>query len=239
MAVFAISDLHLSIENESKSMSFFGNRWLDYAEKIEKNWKKIVASDDTVIIPGDISWASSMNEALTDLKFLDSLPGKKILSKGNHDFWWSTVTKINSFFAENSIDSISILYNGAMEIEDFIITGTRGWFSEPSLQNTVQKTDYNKIINREAIRLNIALTEAKKLQEQSGKEIIAFFHFPPLWKDFCDDNTFDMLIDANVKRCYFGHIHGCYGLPEKTTYRDIELSMISADYLNFTPKLIY
>ena len=238
MAVFAISDLHLSTENISKSMAVFGNRWIDYANKIEKNWRAIVGEDDTVIIPGDISWASSLDTALPDMRFLDSLPGTKIISKGNHDFWWATVSKINAYFEENELSTLRVLYNDAICVEDYIITGTRGWFSEPSLQNTVQKTDYNKIINREAIRLKLALEKAKQLQAQNGKEIIAFFHFPPMWKDFCDEAAFDALSECGVKKCYFGHIHGCYNVPEKTVYRDVELNMISADYLNFVPKLL-
>ena len=238
MSVFAISDLHLSTENLSKSMAVFGNRWIDYAEKIENNWKKVVSDNDTVIIPGDISWASSIEGALPDLRFLNALPGKKIVSKGNHDFWWATVSKINAFFLENDLDTLSVLYNDAIAVEDYIITGTRGWFSEPSLQNTVQKTDYQKIVNRESIRLRLALDKAKLLQKESNKDIIAFFHFPPIWKDFCDEAAFDALSECGIKKCYFGHIHGCYNVPEKTIYRDIELHMISADYLNFIPKLI-
>ena len=238
MAVFAISDLHLSTENVSKSMSVFGNRWIDYANKIEKNWSAVVSENDTVIIPGDISWASSLDDALPDMKFLNSLPGTKIISKGNHDFWWATVSKINAYFEENELSTLKVLYNDAICVENYVITGTRGWFSEPSLQNTVQKTDYNKIINREAIRLKIALEKAKSLNENTEKEIIAFFHFPPLWKDFCDDATFNMLCEYGVKKCYFGHIHGCYNVPAKSTHRGVDLNIISADYLNFIPKLI-
>jgi len=238
MAVFAISDLHLSTDNPSKAMDVFGDRWKDYTNKIEKNWRKIVSDKDTVVIPGDISWASSLNDALSDLVFLNSLPGKKIISKGNHDFWWSTVSKLNAFFAEHRLDTLNILNNNALVAEDYIITGTRGWFTDPSSQVTAQPTDYKKIINRESIRLRLALTEADKLSKLYGKEILAFFHFPPLWKDFCDDATFDMLLEFGVKKCYFGHIHGCYNLPDKYEHRGISITMVSADYLRFEPKLI-
>ncbi|MBQ7383323.1 MAG: metallophosphoesterase [Clostridia bacterium] len=238
MSVFAISDLHLSINNPSKAMDAFGNRWNDYQTKIYNNWNKIVGESDTVIIPGDISWGSSLQGSIDDLRFLDSLSGKKIISKGNHDFWWSTVSKLNAFFEEENLTTLTILNNNALLAEDYIITGTRGWFSDPSSQNTVQPTDFNKIVNREAIRLRLALTEAARLRDIHGKEIIAFFHFPPLWKDFCDENTFDTLNEFGVKKCYFGHIHGCYNIPDKQEYRGVELTMISADYLNFIPKLI-
>lgn len=238
MAVFAISDLHLSTDNPSKAMDVFGDRWKDYTNKIEKNWQKIVSDKDTVVIPGDISWASSLNDALSDLIFLNSLPGKKIISKGNHDFWWSTASKLNAFFAEHHLDTLNILNNNALVAEDYIITGTRGWFSDPSSQVTAQPTDYKKIINRESIRLRLALTEADKLSSLYGKEILAFFHFPPMWKDFCDEATFDMLLEFGVKKCYFGHIHGCYNIPDKYEHKGVSVTMISADYLRFEPKLI-
>lgn len=238
MAVFVISDLHLSTENPSKAMDVFGNRWRDYQSKIEKNWRNIISESDTVVIPGDISWGSSLWDALSDLRFLDSLPGRKIISKGNHDFWWSTVSKLNTVFNDEGIKTLDLLNNNALVAEDYIITGTRGWFSDPSAQITAQPTDYQKIINRESIRLRLALSSAAKLREETGKEIIAFFHFPPLWNDFCDETTFDTLIEFGVKRCYFGHIHGCYNVPDKYEHRGIVLNMISADSLNFTPKLI-
>ena len=139
---------------------------------------------------------------------------------------------------DQNFDSLSILNNNALVAEDYIITGTRGWFSDPSSQITAQPTDYQKIINREAIRLRLALSAAAKLREETNKEIIAFFHFPPLWNDFCDENTFDALVEFGVKRCYFGHIHGCYNVPDKYEHRGVNLTMISADFLNFTPKLI-
>lgn len=238
MAVFVISDLHLSTENPSKAMDVFGNRWRDYQSKIDKNWRKIITENDTVVIPGDISWGSSLVDALPDLRFLDSLPGKKIISKGNHDFWWSTVSKLNTVFNEEDIKSLYILNNNAIVAEDYIITGTRGWFSDPSAQITAQPTDYKKITNRESIRLRLALSSAAMLREETGKEIIAFFHFPPLWNDFCDEDTFDALIEFGVNRCYFGHIHGCYNVPDKYEHRGVILNMISADFLNFMPKLI-
>ena len=127
MAVFAISDLHLSTANAQKSMDVFGQRWSMYTERLEKNWRALVRENDTVIIPGDISWELSLEGAAADFHFIDRLPGKKIISKGNHDFWWSTVKKMNAFFERESISSISLLHNNAYEVEDFIIAGTRGW----------------------------------------------------------------------------------------------------------------
>ncbi len=238
MSVFAISDLHLSIANPSKAMDTFGDRWKDYQTKIDNNWRRVVTKDDTVVVAGDISWGSSLDDSKDDLIFLDSLPGKKIISKGNHDFWWSTIRKLDIYFKENNLTTLSILNNNAIEAENYIIAGSRGWFTDASSQITVQPTDFTKIVNRESIRLKMSLEEAKRLCGSTDREIIAFFHFPPIWNSFCNEEAFDTMIKYGIKRCFFGHIHGCYNLPDKIEYRGIELSMVSADYLKFLPKII-
>ena len=185
MSVYVIADLHLSTANDSKSMEVFGSRWKDYHNKIKNNWNKLISQDDTVIIPGDISWALTCQEALSDLKFLDSLSGKKIIMKGNHDFWWTSVTKMKNMFEENDIKTIDILNNSAVEVEKYIITGSRGWFIDPSSQTKSVNADFDKVNNREVIRLKIGLDEAKRLQSEAPeKEIVAFFHFPPVWSEF-------------------------------------------------------
>ena len=185
MSVFVIADLHLDILTNEKSMEIFGNRWQGYIEKIQKNWKRVVTDNDTVIIPGDISWALSLEDSLADLKWIDSLPGRKLIMKGNHDFWWTTLSKMKRFFEENSITTIDFLYNNAFEVEKYVVAGSRGWFVDKVVQPSASvNADYEKIVNREVIRLRLSLDEAKKLSEQTGKEIIAFFHFPPVWSDF-------------------------------------------------------
>lgn len=238
MSVFVIADLHLATANAQKSMEIFGNRWKNYIEKLKSNWLKVVGNDDTVIIPGDISWGLTANEALNDLIWLDSLTGKKILLKGNHDFWWSTAAKLNTLFADNSINSINILNNNAVEAEDYIIAGSRGWFTDKSMQSTDAQVDYNKIINRETIRLKLSLDNAVKLKASSEKEIIVFLHFPPVWGDFICTPIIDVLEQYEIKRCYFGHIHGNYACPEIFKYKNIDFNIISADFLNFIPKIV-
>ena len=142
MAIFVIADLHLDTKSNEKSMEVFGNRWRDYVHKIQKNWTRLVAPEDTVIVPGDISWALNLEAALPDLKWIDALPGKKILMKGNHDFWWSTASKMQKMFEEHEIHSISLLNNNAFEVENYILGGSRGWFTDRSMQNTAQNIDY-------------------------------------------------------------------------------------------------
>jgi predicted phosphohydrolase len=220
-------------------MEVFGSRWRDYHNKIKNNWNKLISPEDTVIIPGDISWALSFQDALTDLKFLDSLSGKKIIMKGNHDFWWTSVTKMKNLFEANEIKTIEILNNNALEVENYIITGSRGWFIDPSSQTKSVNADFDKVNNREVIRLKIGLDEAKKLQDVSPeKETIAFFHFPPVWGEFRNSKIIDMLAEYGVRRCYFGHIHGNYTVPSSFMTDDIEMRLISADYLNFIPLFV-
>ena len=238
MAIFAISDLHLDVKTNQKSMEVFGNRWKGYTEKLKKNWLAVVEDRDTVILPGDISWALTTEAALDDLKWIDALPGKKIILKGNHDFWWSTVSKMNRFFKENSIFSIEFLNNNAFEVEQYIIAGSRGWFTDKSMQTTTGEVDYHKMINREVIRLKLSLDAAKSLRQTTGKKILVFLHFPPIWGDFHCEEIIDVLKDYEIDICYFGHIHGCYTQNGVFRQEGICFRMISADYLDFIPLIV-
>ena len=240
MSIFAIADLHLStLDTTNKSMEIFGRRWTGYTEKLKTNWLKLIGESDTVIIPGDISWALTLEEAKSDLLFLNSLPGKKILGKGNHDFWWSTMKKHNEFFDKNGINSISFLFNNAYETDEFIIAGTRGWYHDEDAGNAPNNTDFDKLTNRETQRLKMSLDCAEKLKEKnSEKEIIVFMHFPPFWCGKESEPIINLLKDYEIKRVYYGHIHGNYTIEPKFIYKDIEMNIISADYLEFIPKII-
>ena len=240
MSLYTIADLHLStFDKTNKSMEVFGKSWADYMTRIENNWRHLITDEDTVIIPGDISWALSLDEAESDMKFLDSLPGRKILGKGNHDFWWATMRKHEAFFEKNGISSISFLFNNAHEVEDFIIAGTRGWYNDEDATNAPDNADFIKLTNRENLRLRASLTEAKKLQTGSPeKEIIVFMHFPPFWNGKASDELIEALKEFGIKRVYFGHIHGNYTVDPKFYYEGIEMNIISADYLKFIPKIV-
>ena len=240
MAIFTIADLHLStLESTNKSMEVFGNRWTDYIKRLENNWKRLITEDDTVVIPGDISWALSLPEAESDLKFLDSLPGKKILGKGNHDFWWCTMKKHEAFFEKIGIKTVSFLFNNAIAAENVIIAGTRGWYHDEDAGNQPSNADFIKLTNREAQRLKTSLTAAVKLREENpDAEIVVFMHFPPFWNGKASENIIAVLKEYGVKRLYFGHIHGNYTIEPKFEYEGIEMSLVSADYLSFTPKIV-
>jgi predicted phosphohydrolase len=238
MPIFAIADLHLStLDSTNKSMEVFGKRWTGYINKLKDNWKKLVSDSDTVVIPGDISWALTLSEAESDLKFLDSLPGKKLLGKGNHDFWWCTMKKHEEFFKERGINSISFLYNNAYETDEFIIAGVRGWYHDEEI--APNNTDFEKLVNRETQRLKFSLEAAEKIRDKSPeKEILVFMHFPPFWNGKESERIVELLCEHGIKRIYYGHIHSNYTVPPEFEHKGIKMSIISADYLNFTPKII-
>ena len=241
MSLYVISDLHLSTnETTNKSMEKFGTKWKDYHAKLEKYFRAIINDDDTIVIPGDISWAMTLEEAKSDFKFLGSLPGTKIIGKGNHDFWWSTASKIHSFFAENEITTIKLLHNNAYLLEDCIICGSRGWFYDEKQQKTVGDVDYEKIVAREAQRLEISLNEAIKLKNEGNNlPILVFLHFPPVYADCVCDKIMDVLKKYEITTCYYGHIHNNYNIPRQFTFDGITFTMVAADYLNFAPMPIF
>lgn len=201
---------------------FYG--WDNYVERIKSNWLRIVKSNDTVVIPGDISWALKLEDALQDLLFLDSLPGKKIIIKGNHDLWWPTMAKLNAFFEKNSIKTIIPLFNSFIESEGYAICGSRGWMCDNSEQN-------KKIILREAGRLEMSLSSA----QNSGLKPIVFLHYPPVYADVCCNEITDVLKKYDIKHVFHGHIHGSGLHRSIKEYDEITYKLVSCDCIEFTP----
>ena len=241
MAIYVMGDLHLSTNSvTNKSMEKFGKRWLGYTDKLRRNWEAVVTSEDTVVIPGDISWAMKLEEALSDFQFIESLPGTKLIGKGNHDFWWNTASKMNVFFQENCIQSVRILNNNAYLVENQVLCGTRGWFLDEKQQVTVGSVDYEKIINREVIRLQLSLDNAVQLQREHElatgirSPISVFLHFPPVWLDFICRPFVETLHDYGNPTCYFGHIHGMYNVPKEFEFEGISMHLVSSDAMDFT-----
>lgn len=227
MSLFAIGDPHLSL-SVNKPMDIFRG-WTDYTDRLAKNWNAVVGEGDSVVLPGDISWAMNFEEAKKDFQFLHSLNGTKYILKGNHDYWWNTMSKMTKFLDENNFDSIKIIHNNAYSVEGFAIGGTRGWFYDDS------EGDVNKVILREAGRLRASLKAAAEL----GGEMIAFLHYPPINEVQRCDEILDVLKEFDVKRCYFGHLHG-FVAPgcAKIESGGISFNLVSADFLGFTPRLI-
>ena len=228
MALFALADTHLSLAS-GKPMDVFGQRWHDHTERIAYFWNKTVGRDDAVVIPGDVSWGMTLGEAEADLAFLDALPGRKILGKGNHDYWWSTASKINKFFSAKGFSTLSLLYNNAYAADGFAVCGSRGWYSDAA---SPPGTDRKKIVLREAGRLRRSLEAGKALGE---KELLAFLHFPPVFGDFVCGELIAVLKEYGVKRCFYGHMHGQYNIPRSFTYDGVEFIIVASDHLQFDP----
>lgn len=237
MALFSISDLHLSLATP-KPMDIFGHRWQGYTDKLRKNWCAIVKENDTVVIPGDISWAMKLEEAEADLRFIHSLPGRKILGKGNHDYWWTTAGKMKSALEDWGIDSIDFLHNNAFDTEECIICGSRGWFIEERLQN-IDSADHAKIAAREALRLRASLEAGCALNKNSTKPVLAYLHFPAVFGDFVCTEIVSLLKEYGVTECFYGHLHGNYNLPRSFDFEGIRMTIIAADHLDFIPFLTY
>lgn len=239
MATYVIADLHLSeAVGCNKSMEVFGRRWTGYTEKIRKNWEALVNPEDSVIIPGDISWALALADAEADLRFVDSLPGTKYLTKGNHDLWWSSMAKNLAACQKWELSTIRFLFNNAYETDEFILAGSRGWFFDEDASGAPAGVDFDKVIAREAGRLRMSLSAAGNCDGYGKKETIAFMHFPPVWNGREVTPILDTLIEFGIKRCYVGHIHGNYLAPPLIEHRGIEFILVSADYLDFIPRII-
>ena len=222
MSLFTISDLHLSLSSNKPMDVFYG--WNNYVERLEANWKRVVTDDDTVVIPGDISWALKLEDALEDFRFIDKLPGKKIILKGNHDLWWSTMRKLQEFFEKNSIKTVTPVYNSAAVAEDKCICGSRGWFFD-------KPESSKKIIVREAGRLEASISAA----EQSGFAPLVFLHYPPAYADSCCEEIIDVLKKHKIQTVYHGHIHGSGLHRTVSSYDGIAFKLVSCDCIDFTP----
>ena len=218
--IYAISDLHLSF-GVHKPMNIFGKKWDNYEQRIKENWERRVKSDDYVLLPGDLSWGLTLKESRKDFEFINSLPGRKIISKGNHDYYFSTKSKLYNFFKENNFDTIDILHNNSYVIGDYVVCGTRGWGKTESGDATLDK----KITAREEIRLRLSLEEGKK----TGKKIIVAMHYPPFYSKFCS-----IMKEYGVILCIYGHLHG-YGtfMIKEGIIDEIEYKMVSCDHTGF------
>lgn len=224
MSLFAISDLHLSL-GVDKPMDVFRG-WDNYVQRLEENWQRLVRPEDTVVIAGDISWGLDLSETVEDFRWIDRMPGQKILLKGNHDLWFSTKTKVEKFFDENGFSTLHILFNNAYRYEDYVICGTRGWMND--------QTD-KKVLNRECGRLRLSLEEGKKL----GGTPLVFLHYPPLYGSGDCPEILEVLLSYGVKQVYYGHIHGySSGYAINGERVGIDFRLLSCDFLQFAPKRI-
>jgi len=222
MNIYALSDLHLSFGTD-KPMNVFGRNWDNYEEKMRANWNKLVKDDDYVLVCGDISWATYIEEAKLDFEYIASLNGTKIISKGNHDYWWTTAAKQKKFLEENKIDKIMFLHNNSYVLPDgTAVCGSRGWFSE----DMHKAAEDEKIYDRELIRLELSLKSVPK----DAKKIIAMLHYPP------DVRFMQMLSQYGVSECVYGHLHAqSHRYAVYGTLDGVRYNLTSCDYLGFKP----
>lgn len=225
MSIFVIADLHLSFRVH-KPMDIFGDNWTGHEEKIRKDWIEKVKEKDLVVLPGDFSWETYLEDTKLDFDYLNSLPGKKLMLKGNHDYWWTTVTNMRKFLNENDFENIDFLYNNSYEFENKILCGTRGW----SIAD--EETD-EKLINRELIRLELSLQDGVN-KFGNNKEIIVFMHYPPLTKNYMKTEYTELMKKYNIKRCYYGHLHA-NSIQDaiEGNAEGIEYKLVSSDGLDF------
>ncbi|MBP5209743.1 MAG: metallophosphoesterase [Clostridia bacterium] len=242
MAVFVIADLHLSTaDGTDKSMEVFGPRWAGYTDRLSRGWRAVVGENDTVVVAGDISWALTLPEALSDLRFLDGLPGRKILLRGNHDYWWSTAAKMGRFCREEGLGTLSFLHNNAHAADGMLLCGTRGWFFDAEGESRgLTEADHEKIVLREVGRLRLSLAAADEAARAGGlpreTERVVFFHFPVVWGAGVCAPLLDVLKEHGIGRCYFGHIHGATATSFET--EGIRMTLVAADALGFLPLLV-
>lgn len=227
MKLFAIADTHLSLRSDKPMDVFHG--WNNYLERLEQNWRMLVSDEDVVVIPGDISWEMDLAGCIDDFSFLNNLPGQKILIKGNHDYWWGTKRKMDSFLEQNGFASLRILHNNAFRFGKYTIVGTRGWFYD------AEKDADQRVLLREANRLRMSIAAGRAL----GGELICFLHYPPLTINQQCDEILDVLKEEGIRRCYYGHLHGpSLSFAYNGLLDEMQFQLVSADYLRFCPYFI-
>ena len=227
MALYALGDVHLSFET-NKPMDIFGGAWSGYVEKLREGLS-ILQPEDTLVLPGDISWAMDLEHARADFRFLAELPGRKIILKGNHDYWWSTVRKFDRFCAENGFENLFALNNNCYFYGEMAICGTRGWFFEEDRQGTHDE----KVFRRELQRLETSLQAAGDVPKR------CFLHYPPCYHGYTCPEIISLMQRYGVTHCYYGHLHGAsHRLAIQGLVDGIQYQMVSADYVNFKPEKI-
>lgn len=226
MALYAIGDLHLSL-GTNKPMDVFGPGWANHVQRLEEAFSSL-GEEDVTVLCGDTSWGIDLSQSLEDFRFIDRLPGKKLLVKGNHDYWWTTASKMRRFFQDNGLTTIDILHNNCHFYGDWAVCGTRGWFYEEE-----QSGHNEKVFNREVIRLEASLKAA------GDRPILAFLHYPPLYTGYRCLEIIAKLEAYGVKDCFYGHLHGpTHRRAIEGTVGTVGYHLVSADYLRFVPKKI-
>ncbi len=224
MALYAIGDLHLCL-GAPKPMDIFGGAWVGYMEKLREGLS-VIGPEDTTVLLGDLSWALDLEHAGADFVWINQIPGRKIILKGNHDYWWSTAAKFQKFCQQNGFENMHLLNNNCFEYENWAICGTRGWFFEEERSGAHDE----KVFKRELIRLETSLKAA------GDREKLVFLHYPPRYRGYECPEILELLAKYHVRRCFYGHLHGAsHKLAMEGVWDSVEFRLVSADYLQFQP----
>lgn len=224
MALYAIGDLHLCL-GAPKPMDVFGGAWVGYMDKLRQGLS-VIGPEDTTVLLGDLSWALDLASAQADFAWINQIPGRKILLKGNHDYWWSTAAKFQKFCGENGFENMALLNNNCFFYNGWAICGTRGWFFEEERSGQHDE----KVFKRELIRLEASLKAA------GDREKMVFLHYPPRYRGYVCQPIVDLLKDYGVRQCFYGHLHGgSHKLAVEGPWDGVEYRLVSADYLSFQP----
>lgn len=224
MALYAIGDLHLCL-GADKPMDVFGGAWVGYMDKLREGLD-VIGPEDTTVLLGDLSWALDLQQAREDFAFINAIPGRKIILKGNHDYWWSTAAKFHKFCQENGFENMHVLNNNHFEYDGIAICGTRGWFFEEEKSGTHDE----KVFRRELLRLEASLKSAGEQQK------LVFLHYPPRYKGYECPEILELLKKYEVRRCFYGHLHGAsHGLAMEGVWDGVDFKLVSADRLGFRP----
>jgi len=217
-------------------MELFGHQWAGYLDRITEEWNRTVKPEDTVLIPGDISWATYIEKAEEDFAFIASLPGRKLLSRGNHDYWWTTMKKLDEFFESHSFPGLELVRTNVIESEGCLITGTRGWMTEASKS---EDPDKKKIYDRELLRLGLCVDELMKADPGHEKTHILMLHYPPVTSQQDKTEFSEVISEAGIDICVYGHLHGrAHRFVREGIVDGCRYFCVSADYLGFKPVLI-
>ena len=234
MAIYALADLHLSLSCPDKSMEVFGHSWGDYISRVEENWRNTVSEEDTVLIPGDISWATYFDKAEEDFRFISDLPGRKLLSRGNHDYWWTTMKKMEEFFAMKGFTDLELVRTNVVGADGCLISGTRGWMIET--KESLEGSDNRKIYERERLRISMCIDKLNEADPDHSKKHILMIHYPPLTSKMDFTEFAHMMAEGGIDICVYGHLHGkAHKKAYEGDFEGMRLICASADYTGFRP----
>ncbi|MBQ6018156.1 MAG: metallophosphoesterase [Clostridiales bacterium] len=234
MAIYALADLHLCLSCPEKSMEYVWSAWDNYVQRIKENWEAVVTAEDTVLIPGDISWATYVDKAEEDFRFISELPGRKLLSRGNHDYWWTTMKKMEEFFEQKGFKDLGFVRTNVAEADGCLISGTRGWMIET--RDAISGSDNKKIYDRERLRIQMCIDKLNEADPEHAKKHILMIHYPPITSNMGFTEFAHQMAQGGIDICVYGHLHGkSHKKAFEGDFEGTKFICTSADFVGFKP----